>query len=346
MLRAAFGREDGQRRGTPCSPADVDAVAQHAARRNGGELSDPAISPAFARRSRQAGSAPRRQGMAAASGSASRPSPHRWSLLVSGVAAGFPGGPEPPGRGYGRRDAGCDRRTGTTQRPGARRGRWSSFAERSDQHLAGRRRQPAGGSITPTVTYVAEDGAFCREVETEADILGRSAHRRRHRLPRGDGQWRVRILGGGRPGASGRPRPLILRPPAVGRRPGPATAPAKLAAGTARPRPSMDRAARTGWRARCRYAGRRCPLPPLIVRGLRGAWIRLGAAQNQQRRAAVPDTASHPCTTSPPVSDSRSTGQPRSIDSMCGSILAVAGLHQAAFGGGGGQGIAVHRQQW
>lgn len=187
MLRAAFGREDGQAEG-PLSPADADAVTQDAAPAERRGAVGPGDLAGFARgrnrrdRRRAAGAGGGfRVGFPAIAAS--------LALLVSGVAAGFLAGQSLPGDDTAAATQAAIAELAQTQR--------QALAAALEQLPNGQTNTwrvadgSAGGSITPTVTYVAEDGAFCREVETEADILGRS-HTAVGIACREDGQWRVR----------------------------------------------------------------------------------------------------------------------------------------------------------
>lgn len=187
MLRAAFGREDGQAEGR-LPPADLDDVARHAAPPEPtgatGRLDLGNFARARERRDLRHAAGPVggfRIGFTAMAAS--------LALLVSGVAAGFLAGQSLPGNDTAAAAQAAIAELAQTQR--------QALAAALEQLPNGQTNTwqvadgSAGGSITPTVTYVAEDGAFCREVETEADILGR-AHTAVGIACREDGQWRVR----------------------------------------------------------------------------------------------------------------------------------------------------------
>lgn len=111
------------------------------------------------------------------------------ALLVSGVAAGFLAG-----QSTGSQDAQALTTAVLAELADTQREALTAALEQSPN---GETRTwqaadgTAGGSITPTVTYVAEDGAFCREVETTADVLGQT-HDAVGIACREDGRWRVR----------------------------------------------------------------------------------------------------------------------------------------------------------
>jgi surface antigen len=111
------------------------------------------------------------------------------ALLVSGVAAGFLAG-----QALERSDARALTAAALSDLAETQRAALSAALEgapNGQTHTWRVADGSAGGSITPTVTYVAEDGAFCREVETTADILGRT-HDAVGIACREDGRWRVR----------------------------------------------------------------------------------------------------------------------------------------------------------